>query len=275
MAVNWVDRVPTKPGRIKITPEDGSSAWYGVMERADEPSVVGTPVNAANLNAMQRNDGLDGNKTVYVAVSGSDRTGDGSSTSPYQTITKALSSIPKNLNGYTATVYIASGTYPEKLYINGFTGGTLMFTGITNATISVTSIAITHTEMLIFRNLNFSVVGESDVLYGVHVTSGCIVVDTGSFSVSNASASGIYAILGATAYFTNLALSMVANGVTASNNAQVIVGTLTGTTTETGFRATGGGRITLGSSTLSAPTLYVTSSGGRVLTGSQTSIPNY
>ena len=274
MAINWVDRVATHPGRVQLTPVQGQTNIYD-MERADEPTVAGTPVNAANLNAMQKNMGLDANMTVYVAVSGSDATGNGSRTAPYQTITKALSAIPRQLNGYTATVYIESGTYPEKLNINGFTGGTLMFTGVTNSAISVTSIAAVTTDMLIFRNLNFSVVGGSDVLYGVHVTGGSLVVDTGSFSISNASNTGMYAILGATAYFTNLSISAGANAINVSNGAQIIVGTLTGSVTETGFRATGGGRITFGSSTLAARTLYVTSSGGRILTGSQTSIPNY
>lgn len=275
MAIKFVDRVPTRPGRIKITPEDGSPVWYGVMERADEPSVEGTPINAANLNAMQQNQGMSGNLTVYVATSGSDSLGDGTITAPYATITKALNVFPKQLNGYTATIYIESGVYSEKLTINGFSGGTLMFTGVTGASISVKSLQIVHTEMLIFRNLNFNVIGGDDVSYGLHVTSGCVVVDTGSFSVSNASVSGIYAILGATAYFTNLSVSAVGNAITATNGAQVIAGTLTGNSRETGMRVTGGGRITFGSSTLSSPTMYVTASGGRILTGSQSSIPNY
>ena len=90
MAINWVDRVATHPGRVQLTPVQGQTNIYD-MERADEPTVAGTPVNAANLNAMQKNMGLDANMTVYVAVSGSDATGNGSSTAPYQTITKALS----------------------------------------------------------------------------------------------------------------------------------------------------------------------------------------
>ena len=274
MAIKWVDRVATHPGRVQLTPVQGQTNIYD-MERADEPTVAGTPINAANLNAMQQNAPLDSGRTVYVAVSGSDATGDGSSTSPYQTITKALSTIPKNLNGYTARVYIESGTYSETLVINGFTGGTLMFTGVTNAAVSVNSISIQHTEMLIFRNLNFSVVGGNDVLYGVHITASHMVVDTGSFSVSNSSVSGIYAILGATIYLTNLSVSAVGNAVNASNGAQIVVGTIRGTTTENGLRATAGGHIYFGTNTLSAPTMYVTSSGGRVLTGSQTSIPNY
>lgn len=43
------DRIPTKPGRVKITPEGGQPPYYAVMEMADDPSVVGTPLNKATL----------------------------------------------------------------------------------------------------------------------------------------------------------------------------------------------------------------------------------
>ena len=51
MALVFKDRVPQKPGRVKITPEDGT-AFYAVMERADEPIEVGTPLHARNFNEM-------------------------------------------------------------------------------------------------------------------------------------------------------------------------------------------------------------------------------
>lgn len=38
------DRIPTKPNRIRITPENGDP-FYAVWERADEPIEEGTPVN--------------------------------------------------------------------------------------------------------------------------------------------------------------------------------------------------------------------------------------
>ena len=43
------DRVSAKPGRVKLTPEDGSPAFYATMERADNPVEEGTPLNKANL----------------------------------------------------------------------------------------------------------------------------------------------------------------------------------------------------------------------------------
>ena len=42
------DRQPTRPGRVKITPENGE-AYYATMEMADEPTEAGTPPTKANL----------------------------------------------------------------------------------------------------------------------------------------------------------------------------------------------------------------------------------
>ena len=274
MAINWVDRVPTKPGRIKITQEEGSSAWYGVMERADEPSVVGTPVNAANLNSMQKNAGLDANITVYVAVSGSDRTGNGSSTAPYQTITKALSTIPKNLNGYQATINIASGTYAEVLSIVGFTGGTLNFTGVEGEVVSFINMTVRNSDDVVFSNLNYSLVGANNVTYGVHLTGSQVRV-LSSFNVSNANTTGVYALLGSTFYLMNLNVSNVGEGIGASNGARIIVGNVSGSAIERGIRAVGGGIVAYSNSSLSAPVMFATSGGGRIFSGAQTNIPNY
>lgn len=44
-----VDRVPDKPGRMLITPEDGSPPYYAVVTLADEPVVPGTVVNKQNV----------------------------------------------------------------------------------------------------------------------------------------------------------------------------------------------------------------------------------
>lgn len=43
------DRVPTKPGRVLLTPENGSAPFYAVMTRADEPTQEGDPLNKNTL----------------------------------------------------------------------------------------------------------------------------------------------------------------------------------------------------------------------------------
>lgn len=68
---------------------------------------------------------LDADMFVYVSTTGSDTTGTGESTAPYKTITYALSKVPRDLGGYTATVNVADGTYNESVNITGYNGGYL------------------------------------------------------------------------------------------------------------------------------------------------------
>ena len=48
----FIDRQPVSPGRRKITHEDGSSE-YVTMEMADDPVVVGTPLNRNTFMELQ------------------------------------------------------------------------------------------------------------------------------------------------------------------------------------------------------------------------------
>lgn len=43
------DRLPVNPGRVRIVPENGSAAFYATMERADNPTQEGTPLNKNSL----------------------------------------------------------------------------------------------------------------------------------------------------------------------------------------------------------------------------------
>ena len=45
---NWLDRVPTQPGRVKVT-HSGGTEEYVTVERADAPTEAGTAINRANL----------------------------------------------------------------------------------------------------------------------------------------------------------------------------------------------------------------------------------
>ena len=51
MAVQFVDRKAANPNRYKITREDGTTE-YITLERADNPTVEGTPLNAETFNEM-------------------------------------------------------------------------------------------------------------------------------------------------------------------------------------------------------------------------------
>ena len=51
MAITFTDRVSTYPNRYKLTDAEGNEQ-YVTLERADEPTVLGTPLNAATFNSM-------------------------------------------------------------------------------------------------------------------------------------------------------------------------------------------------------------------------------
>lgn len=46
------DRIPTKPNRILITPENGNAPFYATWQRADEPIEEGTPVNKVLFDSI-------------------------------------------------------------------------------------------------------------------------------------------------------------------------------------------------------------------------------
>ena len=50
MSITFQDRVSAQPNRYKVIKADGTTE-YVVLERADEPTTLGTPLNAETLNA--------------------------------------------------------------------------------------------------------------------------------------------------------------------------------------------------------------------------------
>lgn len=47
------DRIPKKPNRILITPENGSAPFYATWQRADEPIEEGTPINKVLFDSIE------------------------------------------------------------------------------------------------------------------------------------------------------------------------------------------------------------------------------
>lgn len=51
MAPYFEDRQANRPNRYKVTPDSGNE-YYVTLERADEPTVLGTPLTAEVLNML-------------------------------------------------------------------------------------------------------------------------------------------------------------------------------------------------------------------------------
>ena len=269
MSVNTpvVDRVPTYPGRVKLTPVSGQANVYD-MTRADQPVEVGTPINKKLLD--QKAYTLTKNVTLYVSPSGNDTTGNGTSTAPYKTINKALSTIPKCLGGFTATVNVAAGTYNENVTIQHFGNGNIAITGVDGAAVTVSSMLVDNVKSLEINNIALNISG------GFLHLIGSTVRVLSPFSASGAQY-GVYASYFSDAVFVNTVTinNTTDNAVISTNCSSVYVQRLAGTGNNVALASTRGSICSFGTNESASAILYYVVEGGRILAGSQASIPSY
>lgn len=112
------------------------------LTTVDKSDLVSAINEVANARAMSN---------VFVAVSptGSDATGDGSEEKPYATFAKAVSTIPKNLNGHAAVISLAPGTYNETLTIGNFSGGHIVVNGRVGTTVNIAGLYVQNANVLL------------------------------------------------------------------------------------------------------------------------------
>jgi len=155
-----LERVDATGGDISetvIETLESTTEKYPVPAAGETVSVFAGKVQAFFENAKP----LESDTSYYVsATTGSDTTGDGSESSPYASITKALSVIPKDSGGYKATVFIADGTYNENITISGFDNGHLVLRRqgdlVLNSLCNVGSIAINACDSVVVTGINFT-----------------------------------------------------------------------------------------------------------------------
>lgn len=213
---------------------------------------------------------VNGNTTVYVSPNGNDASGDGSELYPFKTIQRALNSIPKNIDGRTITINVASGTYPEDVEISGFYGAPLRFA---IGTVSVNALSV-FDSCIVIEGTGLTVTANGKT-YGVHCHRGGNLICQAALTV-NGSTHGVY--VGYGSHFegrSTVTANSCTYGVTVTFAAMASIATLTGARNNNAIQASGG-IAALGTIVASmASTVYVTSSGGRVYTGAQTSPAAY
>lgn len=116
-----------------------------------------------------------------VSPSGNDTTGNGSSSAPFRTFARALSAIPKNLNGFSATIQVAAGTYSEVVDIDGFSGGEIIIAGVAGTNVTVTGLIVQGCAVLI-DGINLTV-GSSGIFVGA---KGLLFSASSNITVSSA-----------------------------------------------------------------------------------------
>lgn len=274
--IQVVDRVPTYPNRVKITHSDGTSE-YVTWERADEPTVEGTPINAALFNSIAADQGLASAQTVYVSTSGSDTLGDGSSTNPYATITKALSTLPKNLNGHDVTINAATGTYNADVSVSGFFGGNIILSGASGGSLTIKSLTVTDGASLhISSNISIGISGTTGTA-GIVVQQGKLLSFATNVFVTAAQDIGVYVARGGFALFGNLGVSNSKSiAVQATSGATVYINSLLGTNNSgIAIQSSNGARVGFNTKSITTASTFLTMYGGRIYTGSQADTPNY
>ena len=262
-----VDRVPTYPNRIKLTYSNGDTQ-YVTWERADEPTVEGTPLNKALFDSIAADIGLSGGDTdLYVSTAGSDTLNDGSASLPFASITKALSAVPKNLNGCDATIHISAGTYKEVVTLEGYYGGRVVLAGTAGSTaVTVNGIVLEDSNCVSVESSITLTVGTSGIIVG---NNSCMDV-AGNISVSGAGY-GVHAD-GHAQFFCAGTLT-VNNAKTAAVRATggwVQLTTLAGSGNAIGVSAQRGGLVAYTTKSLTATTATQTAGGGRIFAGAQT-----
>lgn len=266
-----VDRVPTYPGRVQLTPISGQTNVYD-MVRADSPIEEGTPINKALFD--QKAYTLTANTTVYVSPAGSDVTGEGTQAAPYATIKKAIDELPLCLGGYTATIDIAEGVYEEAVVLNGFYGGRVKL-GVPGKNVTVRGITVTACQD-VWTDIPLVKRGTSSPSVLVRAEYGSLLSIMSNMIIhgENGAVSGLVAANG----------SVISSGVTvevrgcqsaavhASSGGRIALGTIAGTSANTSYavRATMGGVVSFSSQTLTATLGNSTATGGRILTASGT-----
>lgn len=214
--------------------------------------------------------------TVYVAPTGNDTTGKGTSDAPFASVTKALSVIPKDLGGQVITVNIANGTYTEdKINVDRFYGGELRIVGESASakpTITNGFYAIRCSAVVVFENLAVKV-NTANPGIEVHYCDRVVIssVDATCPTVNENTAFHVASV--SRAYIID-STSTNCNAALVCSGAEVYLQSLTGTNNNYGIRCSVGGKVG-GTLSLGVNILYESTTGGRIYADAQTNIPRY
>lgn len=203
---------------------------------------------------------------LYVTTSGNDETGDGSASTPYKTIGKALSVVPRNLSGHSVMISIGAGTYTERVEISGF-DAPITITGGIGALVTVTGFRVSGVSCEL-SNITLSVKS------GVFVTNGGKLLGEGALELQWASLTVNY---GGVLSLARVAVDNATGfAIEVNRMGRFFANQVTGIGNTSGIRCQHGGVAAFGSNNLEvSSTRYMTASGGRIYSDSQDTIPEF
>ena len=182
---------------------------------------------------------------------------------------KAVNSLPKNLNGFDATISIGAGTYAEHVALSRFSGGVIRLSGSAGAAVSINSLSVVYGAYVNIENITLTVLSSNND-DAINVTSASLFA-LSTVRCTASSNNGVFANRNAFCQFALLAVSNTKEAaVTSINGSAIWISDAQGSgNTGYGLKAENGSSIAYNTRGLSATTANFTSAGGRILTGSQ------
>lgn len=216
---------------------------------------------------------LSNDTTLYVATTGSDTTGDGTSAKPFKTIQHAVDILPKDLNGYSAYIIVSNGTYNEDLLISGFHSG--MVSMSSNSPESINTDVAIKSVVSIFSDAYIKLSG----LYiygsssnGASVTiSACKMASILYTLIDSSSSIGIYGQACGSLRIGNCTISNKATAISFSDSDGYAL-SITGTNNSVGITSGGCSIVRLINIYITATTRLYQSTGGAFINQNGTQI---
>lgn len=216
---------------------------------------------------------LSAHTNYYVdAVNGNDTTGDGTQANPYKTIVKTLSVIPKDLGGFTATVYIAAGTYNEDVIevINFDSGRINLYGTLSQTTLNGRFTNINCSATVEFKDIIVNCTSSHNAIH-IDRVSKCmlnnVIVNSAGIGVLTAAMSIVYGF--------SVTANNCSEAIRAESGSKISLQEVHGSGNYAILRASNGGVITVNTHDISGEVAHVTESGGRIYMGTQNNVPNY
>lgn len=243
-----------------------------------------TETNALLANKADR---LTAAKTIYVATTGSNSTGNGTQAKPFATVSKAISTLPKNLNEYNAVINIAAGSYGEVITILGFCNGVIDLNFAEGCTFWGLKVLSSSAMVRISGNPSFvyNVSGAYIIASGkktiVYIENAVLILKSGGMTVTGTSdCTGISVSwkgnFGTYGSAFVIKVSGCYYGIAVSGSLAYFPTLQTKTANTIGVYCGGGGICAYASIPVGfGTTQYSTIGGGRIHAGAQTNVPNY
>ena len=201
--------------------------------------------------------------TIYVnGDTGSDSTGNGTQSAPFETIMKAVNTASKLGNGCNVNINISPTTYNEDVTIKHF-ANTVTILGSTSAA-TIKSLYVADATLMVHIPL---ITAEA---IGVVVEHGGNLFMTSSLTCRNASSFGIYTLYNGIATFDNaVEFTNCAIGIHATQHSRLYANSIRGSVTAYGIVAASGSVVSYGTYNATGGARVLTNNGGRVVTGAQ------